>query len=88
MEQKKDINGNYFYHAIHGKVNDSFQYRMNGCVELETLQLSSLEINEILKNKGIGLGVLLHYQIETILAISLFGPGVIYAEWIKGSLEI
>jgi hypothetical protein len=39
MEQTKD------YPAIHGKVNDPFQYRMKDCVELETLRLSSLEIN-------------------------------------------
>ncbi|GES82044.1 hypothetical protein GLOIN_2v1782595 [Rhizophagus clarus] len=45
MEQKKDINNHYYYPAIHGKINDPFQHRMKDCVELETLRLSSLEIN-------------------------------------------
>jgi hypothetical protein len=47
MEQKKDVNNAYYYRAIHGKVNDPFQYSMKDCVELETLRLSSLEINAI-----------------------------------------
>ncbi|CAI2201632.1 18754_t:CDS:1, partial [Funneliformis geosporum] len=45
MEQEKGTDNLPIYPAIHGKVNDPYQYRMKDCVDLETLRLSSLEIN-------------------------------------------
>ncbi|CAG8746979.1 11522_t:CDS:2, partial [Funneliformis caledonium] len=35
---------------------------------------------------GIVMGVMTHHHIEPILAISLFGPGVLFADWIKDLL--
>ncbi|RGB21703.1 hypothetical protein C1646_777467 [Rhizophagus diaphanus] len=37
---------------------------------------------------GIGVEVMLHYHVEPTLAISIFGLGVLFAEWIKDLLDL
>lgn len=50
MEQKKDNNGEYYYRAMHGKINDPVHYGMKNCKKLETSRLSSLEMIDVRKD--------------------------------------
>jgi hypothetical protein len=36
---------------------------------------------------GLGLGIMKLCHVETLLALSLFGPGVVFSNWIKELLK-